>query len=78
MRVDIRAAIQAKMIGLPILQGNGSIVTGAIESGNPSYWAGYGIPSSAGSMIGTNAIIVKPCSSCATGIENSPVQKSAM
>ena len=42
-------------------------MTGAIESGNPSYWAGYGIPSSAGSMIGTNAIIAKPCSSCPTG-----------
>ena len=54
------------------MQGNGSVMAAAIESGNPIFWAGYGIPSTPGQMVGANAIIVKPCSSCPTGAPQYP------
>jgi len=57
-------------------QGNGSVMTAAMESGNPSFWAGYGIPSTPGEMEGANAIIVKPCATCPTGPRAPPPHAS--
>ena len=42
------------------------VLTGAIE-GTTDGWLGFGFPAVAGEMIGGNAIIVKPCSTCVTG-----------
>lgn len=49
------------------MQGNGSILYGALESSSTTQWAGFGLAQTADQMIGANAIIVKPCSSCSTG-----------
>lgn len=42
------------------------VLTGAIE-GTTDGWLGFGFPAVAGQMIGGNAIIAKPCSTCVTG-----------
>lgn len=42
------------------------VLTGAIE-GTTDGWLGFGFPAVAGEMIGGNAIIAKPCSTCVTG-----------
>ena len=42
------------------------VLTGAME-GSTDGWLGFGFPAVAGEMLGGNAIIAKPCSTCVTG-----------
>ena len=50
-----------------LMQGNGSVMSAAIQFDAVNSWAGYGLPAQPDYMIGADAIIVKPCSSCPTG-----------
>lgn len=43
-----------------------AVLSGAIE-GTTDGWLGFGFPAVAGEMIGGNAIIAKPCSTCPSG-----------
>ena len=42
------------------------LLTGAV-AGTTDGWLGFGFPAVAGEMVGGNAIIAKPCSTCSSG-----------
>ena len=50
--------------------GQPTVLHGAIDAaslGWPTFWAGFGIPARPGHMLGSSAIIVQSCSTCASG-----------
>ena len=50
------------------MQGNGSLLRAALEVTSTNSWAGFAFPAQSGRMVGANAIIVRPCTSCSSGI----------
>ncbi len=40
-------------------------------------WCGWGYPQAAGTMIGTSALIVKPCATCSSGARSASISSSA-